>query len=219
MSKYDLVLFDLDGTLTDPREGITKSIQYALAKFGIIEHDLDNLVKFIGPPLKDSFMKYYSFDERQAWQAVLAYREYFAVKGIFQNAVYEGIPHLLHKLKETGKKLVVATAKPTVYSEKIVEHFGLAGYFSLVAGSNLDGTRVVKAEVIRYALDEVNGGVKSGAVMVGDREHDICGARENGIDSIAVTFGYGPRAELEAAHPTYLAASVGELGKILCGHN
>ena len=216
MAKYDLVMFDLDGTLTDPREGITKSVQYALARFGIYEHDLDNLVKFIGPPLKDSFMKYYSLDERQAWQAVLAYREYFAEKGIFQNAVHPGIPELLHKLKKMGKKLAVATAKPTVYSEKIVEYFDLARYFSLVAGSNLDGTRVKKSEVIGYALEEAAGGVKSGAIMVGDREHDIIGARENGIDSIAVTFGYGAKEELEKARPTYLAGSVDELARILC---
>jgi len=217
MAKYDIILFDLDGTLTEPKEGITRSVQYALAKFGIYENDLDSLVKFIGPPLKDSFIKYYYLDEKQAWQAVLFYREYFAKKGMFENAVFEGIPELLHDLKDMGKKLAVATSKPTFYSEKILDYFKIAKYFTLVAGSNLDGTRVIKTEIIRYALEETAGGITSGVVMVGDREHDIIGARENGIDSIAVTYGYGSVTELRKAQPAHLAGSVIDLEKILCG--
>ncbi|HEX2953378.1 MAG TPA: HAD family hydrolase [Bacillota bacterium] len=208
---YQYILFDLDGTLTDPKEGITKSVQFALAKLGIDEPDCDNLVKFIGPPLAHSFIEYYGFDEAKAKLAVEKYREYFAVTGIFENEVYPGIKTMLESLQKAGKSICLATSKPTVFAEKILEHFGLAEYFNAVAGSNLDGSRVRKSEVIQFVLESMKVGDRSKAVMIGDREHDIIGAREAGIDSIGVTFGYGRREELVGAKATAIADNPKEL--------
>lgn len=215
MKKYNIVLFDLDGTLTEPKEGITKSIRYALNKFGLDEENPQELVKFIGPPLQESFMKYYGFDEQKAWQAVLYYREYFSTRGIFENAVFAGIEDMLCELKQGGRKIVLATSKPTVYSVQILEHFGLAGYFNLVVGSNLDGSRIVKAEIIRDALAAVRSDERENPVMVGDRKHDIIGARFNGIDSIGVSYGYGSRTELQEAGASHIVDTVNELRHLL----
>ncbi|WP_341479089.1 HAD family hydrolase [Heliobacterium chlorum] len=223
LSRYGLLLFDLDGTLTDPKIGITKSVQYALRKYGIVEENLDNLVKFIGPPLIDSFMEFAHFDEATARQAVEYYREYFSVYGLYENALFPQIPELLAGLKQSGKELLVATSKPTVFAEKILEHFHIGVYFSAVIGSNLDGTRCAKDEVIEYALSIAGQGndssvyAKGGgrpfgnALMIGDRKHDIIGAQKNNIDSVAVTYGYGSLEELEKAKPTYMVHSVDEL--------
>ncbi len=212
---YNTILFDLDGTLTDPKIGITKSVQYALAKLDIREPNLDQLVPFIGPPLVQSFKDFYGFTDLKARQAVSYYREYFAKTGIYENAVFPGIPQLLADLCQAGKKLAVATSKPTVFAEQIVKHFHLDGYFELVIGSNLDGTRVNKAEVIQFAVAALSYRNKEELIMVGDRRHDIAGARHNGIDSVAVTYGYGTIAELKEAGPVFLADSVDGLGEIL----
>lgn len=211
---YKTVLFDLDGTLTDPKPGITRSVQYALAKFGINEDNLDNLVGFIGPPLMKSFMEFYGFDEKEARQAVEYYREYFADKGIFENRIYPGIPELLSVLKERGKVLAVATSKPTVFSEKILDHFGIRKYFELVVGSELDGSRAEKGEVIAHALGLLGAGRRE-TVMIGDRLYDVLGARENNIDCIGVTWGYGSLQELAQAAPNHLASSIPELAALL----
>lgn len=216
MSRYKLILFDLDGTLTDSKEGITKSARFALNKFGICVDNPEDLVKFIGPPLVESFMRYYCFDRDKAWQAVAFFREYFAVTGIFENSVIPGIPVLLEHLKELGCTLAVATSKPTVFSEKILEHFQLMKYFDRLIGSSLDSSRMKKDEIVRDALAYYDKDYISHAVMVGDREHDILGAAENGIDSIAVTYGYGSLEELNAARPTHLVHTVAELEKFLC---
>lgn len=215
INNYDVILFDLDGTLTDPHVGITKSIQYSLKYFGIIEEDLSQLKKFIGPPLKESFMEYYGFDSDKAVLAIEKYREYFAVQGLFENEVYPGIPELLLALLDKGKKLVVATSKPTEFSQRILEHFGLSKYLSFTAGSDLDGSRTRKGEVIAYALKECGLKASDKVIMVGDRKHDIIGARENGIDSIGVLYGYGSRDELEKEHPTFIAEDVLDLRKFL----
>lgn len=207
MRNYQYILFDLDGTLTDPKEGITKSVQYALAKLGIDEPDCNNLVKFIGPPLAQSFIEYYGFDEAKAKLAVEKYREYFSVTGIFENEVYPGIETMLVSLKKAGRTICLATSKPTVFAEKILNHYDLAEYFDAVAGSNLDGSRVRKAEVIEFVLESMKIGDRSKVVMVGDREHDIIGAREAGVDSMAATFGYGSREELLEVKPTWVAES------------
>lgn len=214
---YDIVLFDLDGTLTDPKMGITQSVQYALAKYNIHESDLDKLEPFIGPPLHDSFKKFYQFTDAEATQAIAYYREYFSVKGMYENKVYPGIPELLRELCAQGKQLIVATSKPTVFSEEILRHFHLLEAFSFIVGSNLDGTRVAKTEVIECVLNQLTCGQKKQIVMVGDRMHDIVGAQNTGLDSIAVTYGYGSVAELEAARPTYLVQSVAELRALLQG--
>ncbi|MDA8227536.1 MAG: HAD family hydrolase [Desulfitobacterium hafniense] len=214
-SKYDVILFDLDGTLTNPFMGITKSVQYALKHFGIEENNLESLKKFIGPPLKESFQEYYHFDDIMATKAIEKYREYFSVTGIFENLVYFGIPELLEELDKWGKKLVVATSKPTVFAEKILMHFGLDNFICFTVGSNLDGSRVKKGEVISYALNY--GGFRSNMkiVMVGDRKHDIIGAKENGIDSIGVLYGFGSRSELEFQGPTGIAEDVKSLKLML----
>lgn len=215
MKSYKLIFFDLDGTLTDPQVGITRSIQYALAKFGIDEQELAKLIPFIGPPLVDSFKAYYGFDDGQAWQAREYYREYFASKGIYENGVYPGIHELLAGLSRQGKRLIVATAKPTLYAEEIVRHFGLAAFIELVAGSNMDGTHTDKQEIIEHVIEELSCGEKGQIVMVGDRKFDIIGARKAGVDSIAVAYGYGTREELVREKPTYLAETVHDLARIL----
>lgn len=212
---YKIILFDLDGTLTDPKVGITKSVQYALAKFNINEPNLDKLIPFIGPPLVESFQEFYGLSPAAAADGVGYYREYFTKTGMFENAVYPGIKELLTQLVAQGKTLLVATSKPTVYSQQILEHFGLTGFFQEVVGSNLDGTRIHKAEIIAYILSGLTGVERRNIVMVGDRMHDIIGAQKNDIASIAVKYGYGTEAELIAAKPTYLAATIAELSALL----
>lgn len=205
---YDHILFDLDGTLTDPGEGITNSVAYALEKWHIQEPDRTKLYRFIGPPLDESFMKYYGFSWAQAQRAVEYYREYFQDRGIFENEVYEGIEELLQKLKAAGKQIILATSKPEEYAKRILIHFGLNRYFDFVAGATMDGKRQKKADVIFYAL--ANCGITDLArvVMIGDREHDVLGARQAGVDSIGVLYGYGDRQELEAAGATCIADTV-----------
>ena len=212
---YDVILFDLDGTLTDSKIGITKSVQYALAKLGIKEEDLDRLIPFIGPPLSLSFKEFYNMNEEQAEEAVHYYREYFSTDGLYENEVYLGIPEMLQKLKNQGKTLMVATSKPTVFSVQIVEHFGLHDFFTAVIGSNLDGTRMKKNEVIAFALSELGDYDPTKIVMVGDRKYDILGAQKNGIDVVGVNYGYGRLAELTEAKPNYMVATVKELCDLL----
>ena len=211
---YQSILFDLDGTLTDPKDGIINSVQYALNKMGIAEPEREKLVKFIGPPLAESFQKYFQLQPTEAWKAVQYYREYFTEKGMFENFVYPGIPQLLQELRQRGKRLIVATSKPTIFSEQILHHFKLLDLFEKVIGSNLDGTRVAKTEVIQHVF-AVCPIEKQYTVMIGDREHDLIGARGNEIDSIAVTYGYGSRTELENGHPTAIVNSVTELKTVL----
>ena len=214
MTGYDVILFDLDGTLTDSKIGITKSVQYALSKFNIREDNLDNLESFIGPPLSESFQKNYDFEPSQAQDAVDFYREYFAISGIYENEVYPGIPDLLADLKGKGKQLIIATSKPTIFANQILNAFHLYQYFTTVVGSHLDGTRTSKTEIIAYALSTLEKSKENGAVMVGDREHDIIGAQGNAIDSIGVTYGYGSLSELQRAAPTYLADTVEDIGAL-----
>lgn len=210
-SSYQFILFDLDGTLTDPGEGIANSVRYALKRYGIVEADDAVLKKFIGPPLHLSFSEFYAFDEVKAKEAVAYYREYFAQTGIFENRLIDGIPELLAGLQQKGKTLLVASSKPTVFVEKILSHFSLAVYFTHVVGSNLDGTRTDKAEVVQYALCQLGQVARGQAVMVGDRKHDVMGAKANGIDSVGVTFGYGSVEEMAMANPTYIVHRVDEL--------
>lgn len=202
---YHTVLFDLDGTLTDPGLGITNSVAYALKKWNIEVEDRTTLYKFIGPPLQESFAKYYGLSEQDSWKAIEYFREYFEEKGIFENEVYPGIPELLKALKELGKQVIVATSKPELYAVQILEHFHLKPYFDFVAGASMDEVRVKKADVIDYALQSCNIHDLSQVVMIGDREHDVLGAKAIGVDSIGVLFGYGGREELETAGADYLA--------------
>ena len=202
---YQNILFDLDGTLTDPGIGITNSVMYALKKFKIDVEDRTSLYRFIGPPLKGSFEEFYGFSEEQSELAVQYYREYFKKQGMLENEVYDGIPELLKQLREKNKTLIVATSKPEPFTLEILRHFQLLDYFNFVAGATMDDTRNKKSDIIRYALESCHITDKSTAVMIGDRKHDIIGAKENGLDSIGVLFGYGDYEELKAAGATYIA--------------
>ena len=214
MSTYKYALFDLDGTLTDPGEGITRSVQYALAKFGITVENRRELYCFIGPPLHESFEKYYGFSAEDAFRCVDAYREYYAVKGIYENEVYAGIGEALAALKEGGVKISLATSKPEGYAKQILEHFELIGCFDAVAGSNMDGSRTKKAEVVARALELLGSPDVRDCVMIGDREHDIIGGKAHGMDTVGVTFGYGSEQELTAAGATHIVHTPAEIVKI-----
>lgn len=216
MKKY--LLFDLDGTLTDPGVGITACVRYALQSFGIEETDQAKLEKFIGPPLQDSFMNFYDFDAQQAQAAVEKYRERFQDTGIFENEVYDGIPKMLHTLQSKGFFLAVASSKPQVFVERILDHFDLRKYFKVVVGSELDGTRANKDEVVQEALNRLFAykPIQKGQVyMIGDRKFDVEGARALGVESVGVTYGYGSMEELKAAKADYIVRSVEELEKFL----
>lgn len=211
---YKYILFDLDGTLTDPEDGITTAVQYALKKFGI-EEDRKKLIPFIGPPLYKSFMEYYGFDEDKALKAVEYYREYFGEIGLFENRVYDQIPDLLQRLKDDNKTLIIATSKPEEYTLRILKKFDLLKYFDFVAGATFDSSRVKKGDVIKHALKIANITDKSSAIMVGDREHDVLGAKENGIKSIGVLYGYGDIEEHEKAGADYIAKDILGILKII----
>lgn len=212
---FQSILFDLDGTLTDAAPGITNSVKYALSKFGIDETDDNKLRKFLGPPLISSFMEFYGFSKEKAQKAVEYYREYFVPHGIFENEVYSGIPKLLQKLKADGKTLIIATSKPETFAVQIAEHFEIDSYFDLIAGSNLDNTRSKKAHVIEYALETLGILDRAHAVMIGDREHDIKGAKKTGLRSIGVLYGYASPGELENAGADFTANSPEELYTII----
>ncbi len=210
---YNTIFFDLDGTLTDPQFGITNSVAFALKKFGIENRDRTELFKFIGPPLKDSFMEYYGFSEERAYEAIKYYRDYFAPKGLYENEVYPDIENLLKKLKAMSLTLAVATSKPEKFANEILRHFGLLKYFDFVGGATMDEKRVKKADVINYTLKALNITDKSAVLMIGDRSHDIIGAKENGLKSIGVLYGYGNLKELTEAGADYIAESPLEILK------
>ncbi|MEE0861643.1 MAG: HAD-IA family hydrolase [Lachnospiraceae bacterium] len=211
-----ILLFDLDGTLTDPKEGITKCVQYALKYFGI-EEELSKLLCFIGPPLVDSFREFYGFDEEKAKLAVEKYRERFKDIGIFENGVYDGIVELLELCKDMGFKIGLATSKPEEFAIRILDKYDLSKYFDEITGSTMDGSRNTKTEVIREAFLRmgITDDVKPHVVMIGDREHDIIGAKNCGIESIGVRFGYAEEGELEAAGADYIVDSVEALKGLL----
>ena len=226
----EYILFDLDGTLTDPKEGITKCVQYALADFGIIEPDLDALTCFIGPPLQQSFSEYYGLSEEDAKRAVAKYRERFSTIGLFENRLFDGIHEMLEEIKKAGKKICLATSKPSVYATKIIEKYGVHKYFDIIVGSELDGRRTNKAEVIEEVLRQLSietscdsvakeqtdfGKICEKAIMIGDRHHDIDGAKVHQMDSIGVRFGYAEPNELEQAGATYIVDTVEELANLL----
>ncbi len=212
---YKYLLFDLDGTLTDSGLGITNSVMYALSKFNIDVCDRSLLYKFIGPPLKDSFERFYGFSDEQAELAVKYYRDYYIKQGIYENEVYDGIPDLLIRLKEKGKSIILATSKPEPFAADILRHFGLYGYFDFVAGATFDERRNKKADIIRYVLESFDITEKASAIMIGDRYYDITGAKENGLDSLGVLFGYGSYEELKKAGANFIAHSPADILKYL----
>ena len=213
--QYKNIMFDLDGTLTDPAEGITNSIAYALRKMNIPVPSFEALCKHIGPPLLESYEVYYGIKGEDGFEALRLYREYFADKGIFENRLYDGIPELLRRLKAEGRKIYMATSKPEPYAIRIAEHFGIAQYFDRIAGSTMTEERNKKGEVIDYLAKLEGFDPAKDTLMVGDREHDVLGAAENGAPCIAVLYGYGSKAELENAGAKYLVESVEELSSLL----
>lgn len=196
------ILIDLDGTLTDPKVGITTSARYGLAKVGHPIAESENIDWIIGPPLKASLAKILnvSVDDDLAEQALLGYRERFAVTGLFENEVFENVAETLKQLQKQGYRLFLATAKPEIYAKRILEHFNLLQYFEYPYGSELTGERTNKGDLIEYILQQEKLDPKE-CLMIGDREHDILGARRNGIETIAVENGYGSKAELDEAQP------------------
>ena len=209
------LLFDLDGTLTNPQEGITKCVQHALRSFGIEEPDLEKLIPFIGPPLIQSFMEFYNMSEEDARKAVAVYRERFSTVGLFENFPYPGIADMLAELKAQGKILAVASSKPTIYVRRILEKFELAPYFDVVEGSNLDGTRVDKKEVIAEVLSQLDNPSADDLLMIGDRKFDVIGAREMGFGCVGVRFGFAAPDELEQSGAVYIADTVRDLHRYL----
>lgn len=212
---FTYCFFDLDGTITDPKIGITSSVAYALEKYGISVEDKDQLTTFIGPPLHESFCKYFGFSNMAAYDAVDKYREYYKAQGIFENYLYDGMADLLCDLQKVGIKVIMATSKPEIFARQIAEYFHIDAYFSCITGSELDGTRVAKDEVIACAMRRMGMQDTSDAVMIGDRMHDIVGAKKNSMESIGVLYGYGSRQELEDAGAGQIACSVEELRSLL----
>lgn len=212
---YKYVLFDLDGTLTNSELGITTCVQHALKKFGIEVEDRTVLRPFIGPPLGESFQVFYGLSKEESEQAIVYYRERFSVKGLYENEVYEGVEKTLQMLKDSGKKLIVATSKPEKFTMIILEHFDLLKYFDFVAGATMDGSRGEKADVIRYALEKCSIEDKSDVIMIGDRKFDILGAKENGLKSMGVLYGFGDREELMEAGADYIVESAEDIVKFL----
>lgn len=211
-----MILFDLDGTLTESGEGIIKSVQHALRSFSIEETDTQKLRRFVGPPLTDSFQKYYGLSAEDAEKAVAVYRERFAVKGIFENALYPGVLEMLKALKEKGLVLAVSSSKPEKFVNQVLEYFHIDAFFDIVVGSTLDGGRKDKASVIRETIVRLKADPETERlIMVGDTEHDVKGAEEVGIPCIAVTYGYGDAESIRQAGPVKIAESVEELTSIL----
>ncbi len=195
--EHDYILFDLDGTLTEPAEGITNSVCYALKKFGI-QSKPENELRFIGPPLHKSFQDFYGMSEEDSFLAVDYYREYYAPRGIFENRLYDGISAALDKLSAKGYTLAVASSKPEFYVKQILEHFGIAHYFEAIVGSEMNGDRTDKAEVVAEALARLEAKPDE-CCMIGDRLHDIVGAHKCGLLAAGVLWGYGSREEFAEA--------------------
>jgi phosphoglycolate phosphatase len=215
--RYGLCLFDLDGTLTDSAPSILGSVKYTAEKFGIELNNLNELTRFIGPPLRSVFRDAIGLTEDIMEEAVAVYRKYYSEKGIYETVVYPGIIPLLERLKSDGVKLAVATSKVRAYAGTIAEFAGFRHYFDFIAGCELDGTRERKSELIGYVFDNIDPERGMRAIMIGDREHDIIGANEAGIDSAGILWGYGSRKELEENGATYLVETTEDLYKILRG--
>ncbi len=214
--KCRYLLFDLDGTLTDSKEGILRCLQHALEQCGCPEPDQTKLFPFVGPPLYVSFHDIMGMDEEQTAFAIVAYRERFSTIGMFENTVYDGIPQLLKALKTAGYILAVATSKPEVYTLQILSHFNLIKYFDVIAGSDIHNDTETKADVIRRALRRLGLPEQNPpqAVMIGDRKHDILGAYACGLPCIGVRYGYAQGDELEAYQAEAVVSTVEELQRL-----
>lgn len=212
---YQYVLFDLDGTISDSSEGITRAVQTSLKEMGITVEDRRSLYNFIGPPLAYSYEKFFGFDKDQCEEAIRRYRAYYSVKGLFENTPYAGIEELLKKIKASGRKIAVTTSKPDRFTLQILEHFGFLQYFDFVAGATMDEKRGKKHEVVAYCLEQLGNPDKREVVLVGDTKFDAEGAALVGIDSIGVLYGFGSREELESAGATHIAETVEDIYQFL----
>lgn len=216
---YKYLLFDLDGTLTDPKEGITKCVQHGLQSIGIIENDEAVLLSFIGPPLQESFPSIYNLDEAQTTQAITAFRQRFSTIGLFENQAFDGAAEMLATIKSQcpDKKIALATSKPKEFAVRILEKYDLLQYFDILDGSNLDGTKIHKHEVIASVLTQLDISPEEypQVLMIGDRLHDVEGAACFGIDCLGVTFGYGSEEELQKAGAKYIVHTMEELQNFL----
>lgn len=208
------ILFDLDGTLTDPATGITNSVFYALSQMGYELPARESLLDWIGPPLAESFRNRFGMNESQIERAVSLYREYFSERGLYENELYSGVDHMLRRLKDLGRQIYLATSKPEIFARRILEHFGIDQSFDFIGGATLDHERNEKADVIRYVLQRTRS-LPQDCVMVGDRKHDIYGAHQCKIPTIGVTYGYGNRSELTSAGAEYIVESIAELTEFL----
>ena len=215
MKKYTTILFDLDGTLIDPKIGIVNSVKFALEAMGISYDPAESFEKFIGPPLDESFRQFYSLSTSQAKMAVEQYRIHYKKRGMGENHLYPGIADLIKELHQQDVLLFVATSKPTPFATDILHHYQLDHYFQEIVGSNLDLTRTAKKEIIGYILQKFPAIDPRRCVMIGDRDYDIIGAKQNHVGSIGVSYGYGSVLELREANSTYIADSVGALRNIL----
>lgn len=210
-----VVFFDLDGTLTDSSPGIVRSMQHAFTSLGRMQRSRHELEGFIGAPLVDVFAKLLETDdEKLPLEALRLYRERYSREGLFECKVYAGVPNMLTEIRSGGSTLFVVTSKPRVFAERIISHFGLGGYFDRVFGSELDGTRFNKAELIRHVLEQEQLAAEE-ALMVGDRGHDIIGAKANGLRSVGVLWGYGSREELSSCGPNIIVDSPTALAEAL----
>jgi len=214
-NKASILLFDLDGTLTDPKEGILNSIHYALKKKGIIEKHPEELLSFIGPPLHFSFQNRYHLNDQETIEMVRVFREYFSSKGIFENTLYSGIPELLEELKKKNKTISLATAKPSHFAKQVLEHFKIAPYIDFIAGANTDGSRTDKKEIVAYAKEITGNKAYAEYLMIGDREYDIMGAHFNQVEACWVRYGYGEEAIVMKEKPEYVSNTVAELSDLL----
>lgn len=210
---YSTVLFDLDGTLANNAKGITEGVRYALSALGFPPLPYEVREMFVGPPLRASFQKYCGVSEAVAEELVAKYREYYREKGVFEAEAYEGIPELLKKLRNAGKELFVATAKPTVFSKMLLTHIGLAGYFTEIIGAGFDKHFDTKEKIVALAKSMAKG---REIIMVGDTVYDVEGARANDLPTIGVLYGFGDKEALRESKPEYLVETVEEIGGILC---
>jgi len=213
--KKKYVLFDLDGTLTDSQEGIINSIIYCLKTLNIAPPSQEALRPWLGPPLKESLMTYYDMTEQQALKGVAKFREYFNRQGIFENKLYTGVEPVLQELGRRGYRLLIATSKPEAAALRIIEHFHLESYFAFVGGATLNDSRTQKGDVIRYVLETSQITDVSEAMMVGDRMHDVAGAKANGLEVTGVLYGYGTPDELKQAGADYIAETAEDILKFL----
>lgn len=215
MKHYEYIFFDMDGTVSESAPGIIDSIIYALGELGIEETDREKLKDFVGPPLLESFPKYYGLEGQQLLDTVRNFQSYFKEKGIWGNEMYPGIPEVLKKLKAGGRRIVLATSKPEFFAGQIIERYAIGEYFDFIAGSVMDETRTLKHEVIEYAIENMGISDRSSILMVGDRRFDVEGAAKCGIDCMGVLYGYGSREELETAGANYIAETVSDIADII----